>query len=50
MNPTIQKMKEILSAAKTDLMQVQIPPGDPDTLLIQGVLASLLANLEKELK
>ena len=50
MKPAVKKMRGILAVAKTEVMQVQVSPSDHETLLIQGILASLLANLEKELK
>ena len=50
MNPAVQKMKEILAAAKTELVKIPVSPPEPEVMMMQGIIASLPANLEKELK
>ncbi len=50
MNPAVQKMKEILAAAKTEIVKIPVSPTEPEVMMMQGIIASLLANLDEGLK
>jgi len=50
MKPAIQKMKEILAAAKTEIVKIPVSPTDPEVMIMQDIIATLLANLDEGLK
>lgn len=50
MNPAVQKMREILAAASTEIMKISVPPAEPEVKILQGFVAMLLAEIEKDLK